>query len=135
MNGKMKLAPALVMGFAAIAAVNIGASGQYQQRTPEDHAPLLGVNLIQYEFTPPNCWGRHIILNYHEAAVRTHVVAAPHACALPSRDVPPLPLQLAHDRPLRLALDAQRAVRPHGCGVVRSVVAGRGVGCPVMKQN
>jgi hypothetical protein len=73
---RLKLASTLVIGLAMAATVSTAAPGQQQQRLAADGAPLLGMNLIQYEFTPPNCWGRHIILNYHEGAVRTQVVAA-----------------------------------------------------------
>jgi len=79
MNGKLKLASALIVGLAVSGVVGAGASGQQQQRLAADGAPLLGMNLIQYEFTLPNCWGRHIILNYHDGAVRAQVVAALHA--------------------------------------------------------
>ena len=79
MNGRLKLGAALVVGLIAAVALGTGASGQQQQRSATRDTPLLGANLIQYEYALPYCWGRHIVLDYHVSTVRDQVVPALHA--------------------------------------------------------
>lgn len=79
---------------AVTAAVSSGSSASGRLRAVAPRAPLLGVNLIQYRFYAPYCWGNHILLDYHQLAVREEIIPALHA--MRAAGVETLRLQLVH---------------------------------------
>lgn len=58
----------LVAGVAARTSVSGAAS-----------RPLIGMNLVLHEYSMPNCWGGHIILEYDKPGVREKIASALHA--------------------------------------------------------
>lgn len=109
----MRRAPVILVGVPGVAVAAAAAAGASRRtgapwgvrdpgtpgrasrfRATATAAPLLGVNLIQYRFVAPYCWGNHILLDYHLGGVREEVVPALHA--MRAAGVEALRLQLIH---------------------------------------
>ena len=84
---------AVALGAVAVAA-SAGLSDPERLAAGATRTPLLGVNLIQYRFHPPYCWGNHILLDYHRPGVREEIVPLLHA--MRAAGVETLRLQLVH---------------------------------------
>lgn len=89
-----KLVSAVLVGGVAAAVALGGVDARSGRLSAETGTPLLGVNLIQYRFFAPYCWGNHILLDYHQFGTRDDVV--PSLYAMRAAGVETLRLQLVH---------------------------------------
>ena len=120
----MRLVAAAVVAIGVLSAVKASgglqaAVGSTSTSSATRDAPLLGANLIQYEYALPYCWGRHIILDYHSSAVRDQVVPALHAMRAAGLETFRLFLYHSHTRSTASAGLSTR--HPAGC---KSPIAG-----------
>ena len=118
-RGRVARVGVVVIAAIIVAASAQGAAGTGSTGSLPDERPWLGVNLIQYRFDPPNCWGSHILLDYHFPGVRSEVVGALHA--MRAAGVETLRLQLIHMHGTKqwIPSDGGRIREPYRTNLVR----------------